>query len=340
MNRHIQRSLLPIYGLPLLIMLFSVGLTLSPLLSQQPALAMGITYDLTLTAPLLYLFLMRTRRIPKITAVPVFVLGVVLASLLLPEHQKYHLGLITTYILPLVEVTMLAVIGYHAYNTAKAFRASTHGSQDFYMVIKEATIRTIGYPQIAKVFASEIAMVYYALWNWKKESANGFTSYKENGVTALLGTVVFIAIIELFVAHLLLVRWNEMVAWVLTAGSFYATFQLLGHIKAIRRRYSEITGSQLFLKYGLFGDMVVDLKDVLRAEITPNTVEVEDKKVEKLALLKDVESHNVAIYFREKQTIEKAYGISTRCDIVLLHIDDKQAFVEKLNQALHRSNSN
>ncbi|HEV7347969.1 hypothetical protein [Telluribacter sp.] len=333
---HLSRSLLRIYGLPLLIILFSMGLMLSPLLSKDPALAMGVTYDLTLTVPLVYLFLIRNKSIPKITAIPVFVLGIVLASLLLPEHQRYHLGLVTTYLLPVVELVLLSVIFFYVHKAVRTFRQSAGESRDFYFILKESAVRAVGYPRLGKVFASEIAMLYYALLAWKKtpKPRNSFTGYKENGITALLGTIIFIGTIELFIAHILLIRWNETLAWVLFFGSLYGIFQILGHIRAIRRRYSEIKENRLLLKYGLFGDMDIELRHIQRVELTTNPVNEADKKVEQLALLKAIESYNVALYFTEKQTIEKAYGVSRECDVVLLHVDNKEEFVEKLNQAL------
>jgi hypothetical protein len=194
---------------------------------------------------------------------------------------------------------------------------------------------------VAKVLASEIAMLYYTLWARKKEPLprTAFTCYHENGITALYGTLLFVATIELFIVHLLLRRWHETIAWVLTLASFYATIQILGHIRAIRRRYSEIKGERLWLKYGLFGDMLVELRHIQRAEFTRGPVAAEGKKVEHLALLKTLESHNVAIYFSTRQKIETAYGFTKECDIVLLHLDNRAEFVERLNQALARSSN-
>ncbi|GAB3176232.1 hypothetical protein [Telluribacter humicola] len=333
---HLSRSLLPIYAPPVLIILLSVGLALSPLLSQQPALAMGITYDLTLSAPLVYLFLIRNKRIPKITVVPLFVLGIVLASLLLPAHQQYHLGLVTTYLLPMVELVLLSVIFYYVHKAVRTFRQSTGESQDFYLILKKSAVRAVGYPRLAKVLATEIAMLYYALLAWKKapRSQQSFTIYKENGVTALLGSILFVATIELFITHLLLTRWNATVAWVLSGLSLYGMLQILGHLRALRRRHLEIKDNRLLLKYGLFGDMDIELRQIQRVELTTNLVNEADKKVEQLALLKAVESYNVALYFTEKQTIEKAYGISRECDVILLHVDNKEEFVEKLHRAI------
>lgn len=336
MNIRIERTQIGTYGLPILIILTSVFLALSPFLKNNPGLAMGITYDLTLTAPLVYFFLIRKKKVPPITVVPFFVGGVILASFLLPEHQKYHLDLVTTYLLPVVELTFLSVILYHAYKAVKAFKETRNKTYDFYLLLKESAVKALGYPRFAKVFASEIAMLYYALFAWKKkqEPENSFTSFKDNGITALLAVIVFILTVETLLVHLLLARWNETVAWVLSLSSLYAAIQIMGHLKALRRRFSELKGNQLFLKYGLFGDMEIDLRKIDRIELTSNDIADQSRRVEKLALLKGLESHNVAIYFTEKQEVEKAYGLRKECDIVLLHIDDSKGFVDSINNAL------
>jgi len=335
-NIPLERYQLLTYGLPFSVILTSVFLALSPLLNQFAGLAMGITYDLTLTAPLVYLFFIRKKKVPLITVVPVFVLGVLLATLVLPAHQQYHLNLIKTYLLPAVELSFLSIISYHVYKTVKIFKDTANENYDFYIILKESAVKALGYPKIAKIFASEIAMVYYALFSWRKVLTVGsaFTSFKENGITALLGIILFIMLVETFIVHLLVIKWDGTVAWVLSLGSLYAVFQVIGHLKALRSRSSELKDNQLLIKYGLFGDMKVDLKKIMRIELSPNNIKDEHRKVEKLALLKQVESHNVVIYFKEQQTVEMAYGIIKECDTVLLHIDNEKEFVETINKAL------
>lgn len=339
MNILLERHQLLTYGLPFLVILTSVFLALSPLLNQFTGLAMGITYDLTLTAPLVYLFFIRKKKVPLITVVPVFVLGVLLATILLPAHQQYHLNLIKTYLLPAVELSFLSIISYHVYKTVKIFKDTANENYDFYILLKESAVKALGYPKIAKIFVSEIAMVYYALFSWRKVPTVGsaFTSFKENGITALLGIILFIMLVETFIVHLLVIKWNGTVAWVLSLSSLYAVLQVIGHLKALRSRFSELKDNQLLIKYGLFGDMKVDLKKIMRIELSPNNIKDEHRKVEKLALLKQVESHNVVIYFTEQQTVEKAYGIIKECDIVLLHIDNEKEFVETINKALQQN---
>jgi len=202
----ITNSDLLIFGTLLFIILASVFLALSPLMEQYPDLAIGITYDLTLTAPLLYFLFIRKKKIPKITIVPLFILGVILATMLLPEDRHYHLDLVKTYALPGIELAVLSMIFYKVGKTIKAFKKNSRKIDDFYLVFKESAIEVLGNSKFCKFITTEIAMIYYGLFSWKRKtlSENQFTNYKDNGTMPLLWAFIFIVLVETTVFHILL----------------------------------------------------------------------------------------------------------------------------------------
>ncbi len=328
----LKKNNLLTFGLPLLIILFSVYLATSSFLVKYPDLAIGITYDLTLMAPLVYFLLIRKQHIPKITVVPVFVLGVVIASLLLPERQQFHLDLIKDFVLPIVELTVLSVIIYKVYRATKSYQAHAVDGQDFYTTIKKSALETLEKPRLASVFASEIAMVYYSLFAWKRKKIgeNDFTNYKENGVLSIFGGIIFIVLAETFVLHKVLIDWNAIVTWILTGTSIYTLLQIFAHAKAMTKRPVTLTKETLFLRYGLFADTAIDLTNIDRIEITDKNIEDETLVVDKLALVKEMEGHNIAIHFKEKQRIQKIYGITKECDVLLAQIDGKGDLIDQV----------
>ena len=336
MYLQIDRKLFFTYGLPLAVISLSVYLSLAGYVREYPELAIGITYDLMLTSPLLFYILIRKTKVPKITVVLFLVIGFMLAIFLVPSHQQFHLHLITAYLLPAIELVFLFYNFYHIYRIIKALKNSPDRSNDFYFIIRESVIKTMGNVWVAKIFATEIAMFYYAVGTWKRaERPKGsFTSFKENGVTALLGVIIFIITFETAIVHLLVFRWSETTAWILTAVSMYLVIQIFAHLRALKRRFIRINDHELLLKYGLFGDMQIHLNDILSVELTSNEVYVAGQKVEKLAFLGDLESHNVAIHFKKKQRLEKPYGFTVSCDIVLLHVDQRLEFVGQLNELM------
>ena len=74
MNTRLLNSL-P-FAIPVSILTFAVFLVTYSSIQLDDTLAMGIIYDLTLTSPILYLIAIWRTKTPKITTVPVFILGI------------------------------------------------------------------------------------------------------------------------------------------------------------------------------------------------------------------------------------------------------------------------
>ncbi len=333
----IERTTYPkifLFSIPLLVIITSIGLGLSSLLQTYPEIAIGITYDLALTAPLFYFILIRKRKIPNITVVPVFILGLILASYLLPEEQQQHLELLKTYVLPIAELGVLSFVIYKVKKTTALFKSKKKQEADFYNTLQKTMIDTVQSKKIGNYLAAEIGMFYYSLFAWipKKRTSDQYTNYKDNGAIGLFGTLIFIVLSETYVVHILAMKWNPIVAWVLSISSIYFAIQLFGHLKAMLHRPSEILETSLLLKYGLFGNNLIDFSIIEKVVPCSNDIEEENKKVGKLTFL--IEAHNIAIYFKSKQSISKLYGLETTCDILLLNIDAKSDFINRINAKL------
>ncbi|MEQ8684718.1 MAG: hypothetical protein RIE86_05480 [Imperialibacter sp.] len=330
-----------IYGAPLAVFFISVGLAVSPLLAAHPQLATGIIYDLTLTSPIIYLLLIWNRPIPKATVVPIFIVGIALASFLLPDKQHFHLDLVKTFLLPVVELLVVTSIVLKVRKTINAFKANASSESDFYVTLKKSTMEALEIPLLARAMSTEIAVFYFSLFPWKKAALkhNEFSSYKDNGAIALLGAIIFILVAETFVLHILLARWSTTFAWILSATSIYTGFQLFGHIKALIFRPSVMTAEVLHLKYGLYGDITIPWEDVDRVKLHAGDMVVAVPGTEQLALLKGLETANVMLSFKKSQTIVKLYGFTKNCDHLLIHIDNSPAFIEKAGAAILNLNA-
>lgn len=257
-----------------------------------------------------------------------------MAYFLLPSNQHYHLNIVKDFVLPLVEIGVIFFIVYSAYKTVQEFKKAEYSNYDFLLQLKSSATQVLGYPKIANVLSTEIAMVYYGLISWSTSSTENktFTYYKENGIIALFSVIMFLLIAETSIVHLLLARWNATIAWVVFGLSVYTALQLFAHIKAIVQRPIVLRPDKLFVKYGLFGDITINLEVIDKVEPTSQDVTIEGKKVEKIGLLGDIENHNVAIHLKQPQILEKAYGITKSVDVLLLHIDDVQEFVKNIER--------
>lgn len=335
MNPPLTRSqlLLP-FGFLLTIILFSIGLAMGPWLKMHPELAIGITYDLTLVAPLVYLLLIRKKRIPNITVVPVFILGVVIATLILPAGFQNHLDIVKTFLLPVVELTVVSIIIYKTIQIRKHFKSKQSGQADFLEQLRNTTEEVLGQSKVARIFTTEISMFYYAFFAWrgKKRNERQFTVYRASGITAVLGILIFILVIETVALHLLLGQWSTLAAWILTGLGIYTSLQLIAHLKALRHRFVEFGTDKLILRNGLFGDAVIPLDQIEGVEQIRKPITDSNRKVEYLSLLKELEKPNVALYFNQPITIERPYGIRQKCDTLMVSVDDLIQFIEQFQK--------
>lgn len=77
------------FFLPILLLLFVVGLTQTQIFQTAPqAFSNAILLDLLVTIPLVYFLIIRNRAVPRITVLSTFVLGIVVASFIIPVESK------------------------------------------------------------------------------------------------------------------------------------------------------------------------------------------------------------------------------------------------------------
>ena len=325
-----------IFGIPLILMIGLVLITQFALFNTNSSqLSIGITIDFVLTIPLVYFLLIRNHSIPKITVVPIFVLGIVVASFILPKDQQEYLSLAKNWLLPVVELTVISILLWKVRKLIQQFKVVKNTTLDFYDAIKQAA-KEILPQQVAPIFATEIAMIAYSIFKWKKPEVSTihFTSYKDNGIIALLSIVMFLVIVETFVFHLLITGWSTTLAWVLSIVSVYTGFQILGHLKALIFRSTTIVEGTLYLRNGILGDVKVDIGNIKKVECTEVIIEDENNEVRNLSLLRDLEGHNIALYFSEPIVLEQAYGFSKKAKVLLLYVDDPKRFSETISSKI------
>lgn len=333
-NRFASNKLFYLAGIVILTLIFalSFGLAFSSLLIVHPELAIGVTYDLTLTAPLIYLLLIWKTKIPKTTVVPVFVIGVILASFLVPAENQFHLSLIKRWVLPLVEIGLVGFIGFSVYKTVKTYRKIKDRDSDFLVILQKTCLDAFGNPLLANALAFEIAVLYYGFLSWKgfKTNKTTFSYHKKIGKIVLYSAIIFIIGLETAVVHVLISRWNNIAAWVLTISSVYIIIQIYGHLKAVLQRPIEILGNKLFVRFGLFSGTEIEISNIEFIESATNRP-AEMTGVKQVSLLGDFEQINTKIQLKSEAEYFGAYGIKERYKTLLLFVDEPEEFREAIN---------
>ena len=316
-------------GLPLLVWLACSLLVFSPVFSLRPdQLSTGITLDLTLTAPLLYFLVIRGTKIPKMTVVRVFVVGILLAGLLLHNKPHFLLSLLKTWVAPLAEGLLLFLVAKRFYQARQA--ANSVGEvEDFLsrcrMILKQVT----GNEKLGYVLASEMAVLYYAFLPQKERLPGAFTAYKTNGILLVLGVFLCMFFVETLGLHFLIGLWSKKLAWVLTTLGLYTALQLYAHMRAIRSRPILLGDRFLHLRNGLAADVSVQIDNIEQIELDTNRRQIPpaDPSTVKLALIKGLENHNIRLRLKQPLLVNRVFGLQKKADSLLFFVDQPEDFL-------------
>jgi hypothetical protein len=293
--------------------------------------AVGI--DLLIILPILYYFLIIKRLKQHILTLVFGVsLSITAAHFILPKTHYF----IIEYAEKLLIVLEILFIGYvliKLKSIIQEYRILNVARQDFVSNIKKSFQKHIGTSPLMSFLLSELIMLRYGLFFWlrtkKKAADNDFTMHQNSGFIALFSVLIFISGIEYFVAHLLVSKYNETAAWILTAISAYSLIFLIAHLFAVIDQRIIIETDKILVRVGLFWDFEIQKKDIAKVEMIKKDIgktAKEQLNTSKLLLTQP----NIVIYLTEKHSILGIYGMTKEVDTVYLYIDEFQKFSERV----------
>lgn len=336
----LRHRIIPI-AFPVLIILTMIFLAKSSWLQENSnPLSFAITFDLLITSPLIYLLLIRKTDIPKLTVVPFFGIGIVVATLILPASNQHFLDLAKLWLVPVVEVTILSIVIYKVRKAVLFYKKSKSKSLDFFTEFKNACGEILP-PKSVVFFVNEIAVFYYGFFSWKNPSLkkNEFTYHKNSGTIALLIAVMMIVGIETTATHFLLRESYHTLAWILTILSIYSAIQVFGILRSMMRRRILIDEGNLYLRYGILSETTIKLSEIQSIELTTKPIEFTNT-IRKLSPLGDLESHNVVIKLKNENTLSGFYGKKRTFQSIAFFVDNKNEFITAIESDLNQQGIN
>ncbi|WP_291723892.1 hypothetical protein [Bernardetia sp.] len=340
-------------SIPLFLLAGLVYLIHSPyFLSQSESFIMAISVDFVITIPIIYFLVIRKTKIPNFTAITLMIIGLFLGLYVLPQDNQIYLQGFKEYFFPFVELGILSIVIWKVRTAIKKYKSiaaesSKTTSFDFFTVLKNSCEEIL--PKLpASLLATEVAVIYYSIINWKKTEihpAKEFTYHKNSGTVGLLGALVFIIAVETIALHLLLAEWNLVVAWVLTILSIYTGFQIMAFAKSFSKRPILIENDTLYLRYGIMSETEIKIENIVSIETSEKPLEElietevagdkEKRKLyQKLSPLSELEAHNVVIRLNKKAKIKGVYGMNKEAKTLALFVDKKQDFVEAIQNQI------
>ena len=242
------------FGLPLLIIIFLAFLPrLEIFQGNQESLSIGILLDLLITIPFISFFLIRKTKLPKISLVYIFLIGILIAGLIIPKEHQEILSKVKLIAIPVFEIGMISFLISRVFSLKKSFKTKKSNKNDFHNNLLQAS-NEIFPGRIGKIITTEVSVFYY-LFSFKKGSKSNdtnFTYFKKNGIKTIIVIFLFLLLFETLAVHLLLESWNVNIAWALTILSIYTGFQIFSILRSMNKRLISINyeAKQLNLKYG------------------------------------------------------------------------------------------
>lgn len=314
--------------IPLSLLAFSTWVVQSTAFELNPSgLSRGVTLDLLITLPLIYLLLIWNTSVPKITVVSVGVVSTLAARVIVPAAQQGMLTTWSSFAIPAVEVGVVGYVGLRVASLLRRARARIGTPKtDAYDALRTACEEVL--PRRAAVLlATEIAVFYYAFIVRKRSEfgSNEFTNHRRSAAAATLGGFAAILVIEATAVHLILQSWSHLLAWILTAGSLYAALQCFALARSLSHRPIVVTDQGLRLRYGFGAEAELPLSTICGVELTRRSLPSKEGN-QWLSPLAGFDTSNVRIHTREPCVLRGLYGIERRFTTLALHLDDADRF--------------
>lgn len=304
----------------------------TPVFQRAPDLvAYGTTFDLCLTIPILYYFLVvRRRGSHPASVIPIFALGALAARYVVPRPYHDFLRALA----PLgsaLEVVVLALIVGRVRRAGESLRAG--GPSDAIDRIGIAADAIFGGGRVAGAVAAEATIAWYALFSWRRRAdpERGITFYRVSGWSTVLAVLMLLIAAEGSAAHFMLARWSTRAAWTFTVLDIYTVFWLLGDFRALKLRPTTFDGETLRLRFGLRWWADVKASNISRVVRVAPGAFPKAKDVLRFSML-DEPSH--AIEFREPVLASGMLGLSRRVRAVGVLPDQPERFEAMLGEFL------
>jgi hypothetical protein len=298
----------------------------SPLFVLNPELAAwGVTCDLAITIPLFYyLAVVRTGHARPITIAPIFVIGVAVATRLIPHGQQAFVQQLRWIGAPLEVVTVGLVL--------RRLAAMRHTATDADPLtrITAACREVFGDTPVATFVAFEVTTLYYALFAWRKKAPeDGYSVYERSGWGVIVAALLLVIAGEGVGMHLLIARHFPRGAWLWTVLDVYGALWLIGDYHALRLRRITLGADALQLRFGLRASATIPYAAI--AAVEPRAGEWTKRKgTLKVAIADDPRT---LIRLREPMTIQFIAGTQKTIDTVGILPDD-DGFESALQNAI------
>jgi hypothetical protein len=225
--------------------------------ARSPTLgALGVTFDLTVTVSAIYYWLVVRRNVcSKMTLLPVFLVGLTVSSLLFSDVRYSTLEPLWMLAVPL-EVVAIVMVLRRVNRLRRQFAEADATESDPLERFEHAARSIYGDNRVIDVIVAEMSVFYYALLSWRTAATvppgnAAITCYKNSSWTTVLGTLLFLVVLEGTIAHVVIREWSVIAAWCWSVCDVYAMLWLIADYRALVLRPMLVADGHLLVRFGM-----------------------------------------------------------------------------------------
>jgi hypothetical protein len=152
-----------------------------------------------------------------------------------------------------------------------------------------------------------------------------FSTHERSSAGIVFGALAGISLVESTVAHVLLLRWSPVAAWVITALSVYSALWMAAIARSFSLRPLLVGNGELVVRSGMLLTLRVPFAQVEAVQLAGG-----DGADFSLPPLTDT---NVVVEFSEPVTAYGIYGKKRRVKSLALSLDDAGGFEQEIGNS-------
>lgn len=283
---------------------------------STPVLAAAAAFDLTITVPaLVYLLLVRARRVRWVVLLPTFALGYVIARTLLPDAHQAPLDTLGLLVFPAEAALLIWLVA----SAARGLAEPSPG--DVFDRLGSAAMRVTRHRVAAGILSTEAGLALAAFRRRTRADAEGFSVHRSAAYGPIAAGLALALLVETLAVHFLVRAASHTAAWILTASSLYALLWIVGDARALAQRRTTITGDTLQVRFGLRWRADIPLRHIAVVQPWRGTPPEGGRA---LAL---IGPPNVLVRLNTPAEMTGMYGLLRRVSDLYLRLDDPDAFL-------------
>jgi hypothetical protein len=312
----------------------------------------GSMFDFLIVIPLLiYYFIIRKRYSRKLSILAALVCYG-LSTLIIPDPLLENVSMITKALL-LLEAGFISLEFYlfiivcRKFPKVKAAYKELPDELPFLTKIKQAFSLHFTQSRMLEAIISEITMLYYALFSWRKlalKTGDVFTYHKKTSFVALYLMLIHALIIESFGLHYFFSKVDHTISLVLLFINAYSVLFLIGQMQAVKKIPLIATRESLIMNIGFFKGMTLSYTSIkeLKKYEGPDSISNAEKKYTFEALVSDFipEKPSIEILLKEPVETELIYGFKKRVTRVVIKVDEPSSLMNIIEKRMTSGNEN